>query len=86
MPDHGSIAYTCDYIAHNTFRGCTAVEIIRPDTLWLNPRDQVPDGWRREAGGHLCPEHVTAVTQGKGRRASIVWESDPDHRAREVAS
>ncbi|MEG1971268.1 MAG: hypothetical protein RR101_14245 [Burkholderiaceae bacterium] len=86
MPEHGAISYTCDYTANKTHRGCVAETTVRPDTLWLNPRDQVPDGWRREAGGHLCPDHADAVGQGKGRRATIVYESSPEHPAREVAS
>lgn len=79
MPEHGAVAFTCDYIGgkpgHRS--GCRDGETVWPDQggLWLDPDRVLPDGWVRSGGGHLCPTHAADVAAGNGHVGSLTFTS-----------
>lgn len=63
---HGSAYFTCDFIGgkpeHRS--ACRAAITVRSNqgALWLDPScAELPTGWVRASGGHLCGEHAGRV-------------------------
>lgn len=66
IPEHQSAKFDCDFIGgrpeHRS--ACRASEWTRLDqgTLWLEPSTvEMPVGWVRSGGGHLCADHADRV-------------------------
>ena len=76
IPEHGQAYFTCDFIGGAPGRrsACREAASVRPEQggLWLDAAACVPSGWTRSAGGHLRPDHATAVP-AEGRVAGLTW-------------
>lgn len=77
IPEHQTSYFTCDFIggkpAHRS--SCRASVSVRSDqgALWLEPSTaEMPVGWVRAGGGHLCPDHAERIAQD-GHVASLVF-------------
>lgn len=77
VPEHQTSYFTCDFIGgkpeHRS--ACSAGVSVRADqnALWLDPSTaELPVGWVRSGGGHLCPDHVARVPKD-GHVASLVF-------------
>lgn len=68
IPQHQSSKFDCDFIGgkpehRSAYR---ASEWVRSEqgALWLDPSTaELPAGWVRSGGGHLCPDHASRVPQ-----------------------
>lgn len=77
IPEHQTSYFTCDFIGgrpeHRS--ACRAGVSVRADqsALWLDPlTSELPVGWVRSSGGHLCPDHADRVPQD-GQVAALVF-------------
>ena len=77
IPEHQASYFTCDFIGgkpeHRS--ACRAGVSVRSDqgALWLDPAaTDLPVGWLRSGGGHLCPDHADRVPK-HGHVASLVF-------------
>lgn len=65
MPEHSAAYFTCDYLGgkpehRSTCREAEGATTVRTDqgALWSDPATvDLPEGWSRAGGGHLCPAH-----------------------------
>ncbi len=77
VPEHSTSYFTCDFIGgkpeHRSM--CRSAVIVRADqgVLWLDPiTADLPMGWARSGGGHLCPDHAGRVPKD-GHVASLTF-------------
>ncbi|MEP9385518.1 hypothetical protein [Nocardioides sp. KR10-350] len=66
IPEHQAAKFDCDFIGgrpgHRS--ACRASTWAQPDqdALWLDPSTvELPRGWVRSGGGHLCADHAGRV-------------------------
>lgn len=77
VPEHQTSYITCDFIGgkpeHRS--ACSAGEWARSDqaALWLDASSvELPVGWVRSCGGHLCADHADRVPKD-GHVASLTF-------------
>lgn len=75
--EHQTSYFTCDFIGgtpeHRS--ACRAGVSARADqtALWLDPSSaDLPTGWVRSGGGHLCPDHADRVPKD-GHVAALIF-------------
>lgn len=77
IPEHQTSYFTCDFIGGKSERrsACRGGILVRFDqsALWLDPATaDLPAGWVRSGGGHLCPDHADRVPKD-GHVASLIF-------------